>query len=740
MEINFNEGIVSRYRNNVASGVHRAPAREGVASVATNHPSLQKWDDLLGGAERARRHSEIGELAFYERRPSYAPVGTFACFCSWRSSVMPVASPPHKEAATVSRYLLPKPPRHSPALLSSSGAGSHHGFSPDPQACLQEIRQLASPGGPLPPNEHSSTSPFGRRTPSLGPSDHLEQGPPPGYHSPLLHHRASPGGYDLRDIAHRRPPVSDHPGGPLSPLYFPNLRPPEDSRQKASESPSRKRLKLSLGAAAEIPGTPSPVPLAPPAAWGEASPVLRRRSSSHQQRRMDPPPHHSARCSSNTPRCRRSPSMRRPRYREPPPSQGGWRPSPPPESRGGFPAARGGPSPPVRIPWEPPVGLLTAANPAAAPPPPFQQAAAAAASGFVFDIAQVPVTLASAVPAQTFAVCSTSGSGASGNMSAAAQSGTNHPSAPHYHLPIFPPSFFAAPATLLAASSHHHHHHVAPCGCCFHHQLAAPATAFLHPGHQVVTPLPHQRPQHAAAALMTQGQDADLDLLAEHAHHPQRAASYAGLSSSLGHHHHHHHHHPGSVGGPHSPSPPVSHLLQDPVGAMGAQSDFICMGPHVHARRLLHGRRNVNRRWRSPLVAPSPRPAPHPGFLLHLFAMLSNNTMPAYAPEIASTESPAAENYEALLSLAERLGEAKPRGLPKAEIEQLLSYRFNPETHESEQTSCVVCMCDFEARQVLRVLPCAHEFHARCVDKWLKNNRTCPICRGDASEGSQSSE
>ena len=35
-----------------------------------------------------------------------------------------------------------------------------------------------------------------------------------------------------------------------------------------------------------------------------------------------------------------------------------------------------------------------------------------------------------------------------------------------------------------------------------------------------------------------------------------------------------------------------------------------------------------------------------------------------------------AENYEALLSLAERLGEVKPKGLPKCDIEQLPSYRY----------------------------------------------------------------
>jgi hypothetical protein len=47
-------------------------------------------------------------------------------------------------------------------------------------------------------------------------------------------------------------------------------------------------------------------------------------------------------------------------------------------------------------------------------------------------------------------------------------------------------------------------------------------------------------------------------------------------------------------------------------------------------------------------------------------------------------------------------------------------FRFNANSHHGDQTSCVVCMCDFEARQVIRVLPCSHEFHAKCVDKWLK--------------------
>lgn len=77
---------------------------------------------------------------------------------------------------------------------------------------------------------------------------------------------------------------------------------------------------------------------------------------------------------------------------------------------------------------------------------------------------------------------------------------------------------------------------------------------------------------------------------------------------------------------------------------------------------------------------------------------------------------------QALLNLAERLGGPKPRGLTKGEFEQLVAYRYNSElrTSPSDQTSCVVCMSDFENRQLLRVLRCSHEFHAKCVDKWLK--------------------
>ncbi|XP_059568949.1 RING finger protein 44 isoform X2 [Alligator mississippiensis] len=157
--------------------------------------------------------------------------------------------------------------------------------------------------------------------------------------------------------------------------------------------------------------------------------------------------------------------------------------------------------------------------------------------------------------------------------------------------------------------------------------------------------------------------------------------------------------------------------------------------PHMMPRRLSAQRY----RLQQPLPPPPPPPPPppyYPSFLPYFLSMLPVSPT-AVGPTISldlDVDDVEMENYEALLNLAERLGEAKPRGLTKADIEHLPSYRFNPESHQSEQTLCVVCFSDFEARQLLRVLPCNHEFHAKCVDKWLKANRTCPICRADASE------
>jgi len=42
---------------------------------------------------------------------------------------------------------------------------------------------------------------------------------------------------------------------------------------------------------------------------------------------------------------------------------------------------------------------------------------------------------------------------------------------------------------------------------------------------------------------------------------------------------------------------------------------------------------------------------------------------------------------------------------------------------------CSVCICAYEEGEQLRLLPCGHVFHLRCIDEWLQQNSTCPNCR-----------
>ncbi|XP_065207042.1 E3 ubiquitin-protein ligase RNF38-like isoform X2 [Planococcus citri] len=165
-----------------------------------------------------------------------------------------------------------------------------------------------------------------------------------------------------------------------------------------------------------------------------------------------------------------------------------------------------------------------------------------------------------------------------------------------------------------------------------------------------------------------------------------------------------------------SPPPPI--FISD---NRAAQLD---MNPRSRQGMVNNLLRPSARRWR---YHPFAGPPQYPNFLQFL-AMITT----PLSPELGSSESEM-ENYEALLHVAERLSEEKPRGLNKVEINQIPSFKFDTEKHHSDQTTCVVCMCDFEEQQTLRDLPCSHMFHAKCVDKWLKTNRTCPICRGDAS-------
>ncbi|KAB2026581.1 hypothetical protein ES319_D06G230000v1 [Gossypium barbadense] len=56
-----------------------------------------------------------------------------------------------------------------------------------------------------------------------------------------------------------------------------------------------------------------------------------------------------------------------------------------------------------------------------------------------------------------------------------------------------------------------------------------------------------------------------------------------------------------------------------------------------------------------------------------------------------------------------------------------------------EDAVCCICLAKFADDDELRELPCLHVFHVECVDKWLKINASCPLCKTEISESSSGS-
>ncbi|KXS22057.1 hypothetical protein M427DRAFT_26719 [Gonapodya prolifera JEL478] len=65
----------------------------------------------------------------------------------------------------------------------------------------------------------------------------------------------------------------------------------------------------------------------------------------------------------------------------------------------------------------------------------------------------------------------------------------------------------------------------------------------------------------------------------------------------------------------------------------------------------------------------------------------------------------------------------------------LLASTAAGEAQEREKgEGCPICLEPYQANSVVRLLPCSHSFHSKCVDDWLAKRRgVCPLCRLDIS-------
>jgi len=92
--------------------------------------------------------------------------------------------------------------------------------------------------------------------------------------------------------------------------------------------------------------------------------------------------------------------------------------------------------------------------------------------------------------------------------------------------------------------------------------------------------------------------------------------------------------------------------------------------------------------------------------------------------------------YEQLLSLGDSVG-AENKGLSQELISRLPSFKYKTGLFSKKKKNneeCVICCTNFESGVYLITLPCAHQYHSKCVTQWLKISKTCPICNEEVRE------
>lgn len=91
--------------------------------------------------------------------------------------------------------------------------------------------------------------------------------------------------------------------------------------------------------------------------------------------------------------------------------------------------------------------------------------------------------------------------------------------------------------------------------------------------------------------------------------------------------------------------------------------------------------------------------------------------------------------YEQLTALGEMVGtQSKGAGKDALDALKVATYAEvragagGSAGAEEGDEQCAVCRCEFEPDELVKCLPCKHYFHVDCIDQWLKDQKTCPLC------------
>ena len=85
-----------------------------------------------------------------------------------------------------------------------------------------------------------------------------------------------------------------------------------------------------------------------------------------------------------------------------------------------------------------------------------------------------------------------------------------------------------------------------------------------------------------------------------------------------------------------------------------------------------------------------------------------------------------------------RQREAREREVRKREAQEREAQEREAQEREAQESPepCPICYSTIEEGEE-KVTRCGHTFHENCINRWLEQNATCPICREDLSNQTQ---
>ncbi|KAL3147711.1 hypothetical protein ABBQ32_002454 [Trebouxia sp. C0010 RCD-2024] len=124
--------------------------------------------------------------------------------------------------------------------------------------------------------------------------------------------------------------------------------------------------------------------------------------------------------------------------------------------------------------------------------------------------------------------------------------------------------------------------------------------------------------------------------------------------------------------------------------------------------------------------------ASHLSAMRAAFAGMSSGRLPPHL--LFSDRDFNEDDYEALLALDETVENRKGASKDMIEAIPTVPVPLGGLT-EAGDRRCPICLEDYVSGVTLRRLHCSHQFHKPCLDKWLEQKATCPICQGDCKAG-----